>query len=481
MMPRHIPNMFGILGLVTFLVSADAVQGEEPLTFVHSGFQVTSRTDVPTTSTAVSQQDVPQKTPPNPDSLRQKPAQPNDPVNSDAPKRVSSRPAKPAYQNPDRLTQREQVLSYDRLASLAHDHGWSDLHDQSNKDAPVRADNSTVPTPARREISTQTRTIASKDASNAIKRDRTGRWTEEDRLAWRDHRGEGTLINTELQPATLNTTPLTEDQIKSKVSENNAREQARVDEEKRQRDHKYKTWTAEERREWIKTHPVKNDGGWDDHVWPENPPWPDNQKFITAQPGKIQKLKPVPGKSWREERDYRRDHQREYSRYDRQQRRYYYPADLGRTVVVLPSEFDPLSVHGQTYYYSGGIFYARQADNFANVPAPMGALVTTLPSEYVEITLKGVKYATAGGVYYTKVLGGYEVVEPPDGLEDVIIAKAPKTVNGDEAIIVSIRDDAGDYIEIPLTRFGKGFHGPQGEYYPAFPPIEQLREMYFII
>jgi len=175
---------------------------------------------------------------------------------------------------------------------------------------------------------------------------------------------------------------------------------------------------------------------------------------------------------------YRREHPRRFCFFDRYHRIYYYPEDFAsQQVIVLPSGFEPSSINRQTYYHSNGIFYQRQNQDFTNVPPPVGALASSLPSTYVEITAGGSHYWTNNGVYYKKVAGGYEVTSPPPGFEGVLVEQAPRTVNGEDAIIVSIPDE-NQFIEVKLIRSGDGYRGPQGEWYPEFPRIEQLREEY---
>ena len=49
---------------------------------------------------------------------------------------------------------------------------------------------------------------------------------------------------------------------------------------------------------------------------------------------------------------------------------------------------------------------------------------------------------------------------------------------GYDSFTVNIPNYKGSYTPVTLTRSGTGFIGPQGEYYPEFPKIKQLKEMY---
>jgi hypothetical protein len=519
---RYLSGMLGIL--VAFIVPwpASAMDGEASLNVTRPGLNA-ALPDVPPPFKVIERkgEDRSQKeSPPNPDIIdllltnqnvkspnlvdtevwrfnigkgkvnkRQKPAQSDVPVTSDAHPQVSSRPVKPVsdpLERPDQRESNKQHPAARRPAGPEHDHDTPVLHDPAT-DAPSRKDKS-VSTPARREIlvkpdqaraAKSTRPApekvkaiapivaptAASDREAAVRsrsemgdrwtNDKRSRWreryaslTDEDKQGWRDRHRDGQRLNETSPPQPLNTTPLTEDEIKKKVQENNIREKARVEEERHWRHHKKA---------------VNNPGGWGDGQWHDH--------YVY-----------VPAYDRREETIDRQNHFRGYSFYDPVRRIYYYPEEFSSSrVVVLPTEFDPLSVDGRTYYYSGGTFYRRDRSQFSDVPAPLGALVTSLPSgQFAEVKISGTRYATYNGVYYKKVAGGYEVTAPPEGFEGVLIMPAPKTVNGEAALIVSIPDpqDNSQFIDIKLIRSGDGFRGPKDEYYPQFPKIEQLRKEY---
>jgi hypothetical protein len=43
---------------------------------------------------------------------------------------------------------------------------------------------------------------------------------------------------------------------------------------------------------------------------------------------------------------------------------------------------------------------------------------------------------------------------------------------------VNIRNSNGSYVQVRVTRYGAGWLGPRGEYYPSLPTGEQLRPIY---
>ena len=63
-------------------------------------------------------------------------------------------------------------------------------------------------------------------------------------------------------------------------------------------------------------------------------------------------------------------------------------------------------------------------------------------------------------------------------VENANVAQAASPVTQGEYFTVNIPNYKGGYSPVTLTRSGAGFIGPQGEYYPEFPKIKQLKEMY---
>jgi hypothetical protein len=59
-----------------------------------------------------------------------------------------------------------------------------------------------------------------------------------------------------------------------------------------------------------------------------------------------------------------------------------------------------------------------------------------------------------------------------------VITGTPIVEDTQDTYIVNIPNDKGGYTAVILKRSGKGFIGPQGEYYPEFPKVRLLRLMY---
>ena len=182
----------------------------------------------------------------------------------------------------------------------------------------------------------------------------------------------------------------------------------------------------------------------------------------------------------------------------------FYPP--GRCFDVLPLAAAMLFMAGVTYYYCEGVFYQRRANTYVVVPAPVGAVVTTVPTGAQVIIIDGVPYYTVNNVTYMYTPYGYQVVPQPAIVQTVVqpaVVTAPNTApsiqaaapasaktaventsqaapatNAEDSFTVNIPNSKGTYTPVTLKRSGNGFVGPQGEYYPQFPSIEQLKVMY---
>jgi hypothetical protein len=52
------------------------------------------------------------------------------------------------------------------------------------------------------------------------------------------------------------------------------------------------------------------------------------------------------------------------------------------------------------------------------------------------------------------------------------------TTDTDNELTINIPNAAGGYTSVLIKRSGKGFIGPQGEFYPEFPRVSVLKVMY---
>ena len=127
----------------------------------------------------------------------------------------------------------------------------------------------------------------------------------------------------------------------------------------------------------------------------------------------------------------------------------------------------------------------------------LGSVVSSLPPYCTTVYDGGMPYYYCNGMYYRPYPNGYVVVQAP--VETPVMVQQPATlyqpavsaptqnVNIEQAVspatqgepfTVNVPNFKGGWTSVTLTRSGTGFIGPQGEYYPEFPKIKQLKEMY---
>jgi hypothetical protein len=139
------------------------------------------------------------------------------------------------------------------------------------------------------------------------------------------------------------------------------------------------------------------------------------------------------------------------------------------------------SVH---YRYHDGRFYRPVFfglfEILINVP-PAGAIVTVLPPGYKTIVVGGVTYYYRDNVYFMTHPSGYVVVAEPLITSSVTVASPVVTetrkISG-EPVTINIPNANGSYTPVTLLKQKDGYVGPQGEYYPGHPTVDQLRVLY---
>lgn len=83
--------------------------------------------------------------------------------------------------------------------------------------------------------------------------------------------------------------------------------------------------------------------------------------------------------------------------------RSYYAPRLGFSIGYLPYGYYPFYYGDYQYFYSGGLFYQYDNDQYTVVEPPVGAEVNTLPSNAQSIVINGQQYYEADGVYYEPI------------------------------------------------------------------------------
>lgn len=141
----------------------------------------------------------------------------------------------------------------------------------------------------------------------------------------------------------------------------------------------------------------------------------------------------------------------------------------------LPWGCLPLRVANMLYYYLEGTYYQETPSGYVMVSAPRGAIITTLPERHKVIVYDNTDYYYYNSAYYVKQPIGYTVVTPPPS---VVSSNAPAVEAPEKTIVVTVPNPNGSYIPVTLQKYSDGYVGPNGEFYPDYPTIDQLKAMY---
>ena len=153
---------------------------------------------------------------------------------------------------------------------------------------------------------------------------------------------------------------------------------------------------------------------------------------------------------------------------------------------TLPKHHSVVVLRGSRYHYYGGRFYRPGPFGFFMVMPPIGAVVTILPTGYRTVVYGGVSYYYEDNTYYTDSSDGYVVVPPPANI-NVVQTQSPQTQASIEptegtppgqSITVNVPNSNGSFSPVKLVKYKDGYLGPQGEYYPGNPTVDQLRALY---
>ena len=134
------------------------------------------------------------------------------------------------------------------------------------------------------------------------------------------------------------------------------------------------------------------------------------------------------------------------------------------------------------YHYQGGRWYGHGWFGMRVVVPVLsvGAIVDFLPVGYTPVIVGGIPYYYYDRAYYRSCPGGYVVVPAPVAVAPsiVVVPAVPAETSSYVTVIINVPNLRGGFNPVTLVKHGNGYIGPQGEYYPGHPTIEQLRVFY---
>lgn len=186
-----------------------------------------------------------------------------------------------------------------------------------------------------------------------------------------------------------------------------------------------------------------------------------------------------------------------------------FPWNRGICVARLPGAYISLAVAGAEFFYCAGLYYRYTTAGYVVIEPPIGAVIPVLPDGYSVVYVNGLPYYYYSNIYYTVApVGGYVVVNPTVETTTTVVTTPatttatvpattpqatttqattapaatattlPPATTESETFDVQIPNGNGSFTLVRLIKTKDGFLGPQGEFYPDHPTIEQLQERY---
>ena len=135
-----------------------------------------------------------------------------------------------------------------------------------------------------------------------------------------------------------------------------------------------------------------------------------------------------------------------------------------------------------SYHYHDGRFYRPGWFwfEFALSVPPIGAVVTYLPFGYKTVIVGGLPYYYYNNIYYRPCPSGYVVVPEPIASSNVVyVPESTQLQNSSRnTFVINVPNANGSFTPVTLVKSNNGYIGPQGEYYPGNPTIDDLRVLY---
>lgn len=144
---------------------------------------------------------------------------------------------------------------------------------------------------------------------------------------------------------------------------------------------------------------------------------------------------------------------------------------------ALPPGYVTLRIADMTYYYLSGVYYQSTPSGYVVVTAPRGAVIRELPPWHRRIPYKETVYYFYNNTYYVQEPAGYTVVTPPP---EVVTTNPPAVEAPEKTVVVTVPNPNGSYIPVTLEKYSDGYKGPNGEFYPDYPTVDQLKAMYAV-
>lgn len=148
---------------------------------------------------------------------------------------------------------------------------------------------------------------------------------------------------------------------------------------------------------------------------------------------------------------------------------------VGAVVATLPREHEVVVVNGYPYYVSDNVYYQSYPNGYYVVaPPPTQTVYVQAPPVVQTVVLPAP--ATSQPVNVQAPPVAQPVAPPaPAAPQPAVVTATPAT---EKYSLYIPNSDGVTYTAVVVRKKDKGYVGPQGEFYPEFPKVEQLKAMY---
>lgn len=155
---------------------------------------------------------------------------------------------------------------------------------------------------------------------------------------------------------------------------------------------------------------------------------------------------------------------------------------IGAVVAYMPDGYKTYIINGIRYYYCDGYYFRACPSGYVIVQEPVvstaGAAEPVAKSQATTSQQKEVSgIPTQSSVSSEAATQAKDSRTLAEATTPSATASGSKTTS-DEAVTINIPNSNGGYTAVKLARYKDGYKGPQGEYYPGHPTVDQLRALY---
>ena len=151
---------------------------------------------------------------------------------------------------------------------------------------------------------------------------------------------------------------------------------------------------------------------------------------------------------------------------------------VGIAALILTIHSAPVLAYGRGHGYDRDWNWGHNHNSGYVYGGHSKVVVRVLPVGYRTVVVSDIPYYVYQDTYYVTGPGGYVVTTPPPAIPPTTVMETVEEKKPIDSYEIHIPNANGSYTLVIIKKTEKGFIGPQGEFYPEHPTVEQLKAMY---